>query len=83
MASGRLLSENPCITMTSRARQLPRIALLGLTALAILGVITRPFKWPEAVWAVAGAVAQRLAPYRIGGSNHVGWPQQPLLAATA
>lgn len=24
--------------------------------MATLGVITRPFKWPEAVWAVAGAL---------------------------
>jgi arsenical pump membrane protein len=28
----------------------------GIAALATAGVITRPFKWPEAVWAVAGAV---------------------------
>ena len=28
----------------------------GIAACATAGVITRPFKWPEAVWAVAGAV---------------------------
>ncbi|ADG17580.1 Citrate transporter [Paraburkholderia atlantica] len=28
----------------------------GIAAAATAGVITRPFKWPEAVWAVAGAV---------------------------
>ena len=27
----------------------------GIAAVATAGVITRPFKWPEAVWAVAGA----------------------------
>lgn len=27
----------------------------GIAALATAGVITRPFKWPEAVWSVAGA----------------------------
>ncbi len=29
----------------------------GIAALATAGVIVRPFDWPEAVWAVAGAVA--------------------------
>jgi arsenical pump membrane protein len=29
----------------------------GISALAVLGVIVRPFGWPEAVWAVAGALA--------------------------
>jgi len=28
----------------------------GIAALTALGVITRPFRWPEAIWAVAGAV---------------------------
>ena len=28
----------------------------GISALAIAGVIVRPFGWPEAVWAVAGAL---------------------------
>jgi arsenical pump membrane protein len=28
----------------------------GIAAIATAGVITRPFKWPEAVWAVAGAL---------------------------
>jgi arsenical pump membrane protein len=27
----------------------------GIAALTALGVITRPFRWPEAIWAVAGA----------------------------
>jgi len=27
----------------------------GIAGLATAGVITRPFKWPEAIWAVAGA----------------------------
>ena len=37
----------------------PEIAHLvtwAVIATAVLGVITRPFRWPEAVWAVAGAV---------------------------
>ncbi len=28
----------------------------GIAGLATAGVIIRPFSWPEAVWAVAGAV---------------------------
>ena len=28
----------------------------GIAGLAALGVITRPFRWPEAVWAVAGSL---------------------------
>lgn len=28
----------------------------GIAAVATAGVITRPFRWPEAVWAVAGAL---------------------------
>ncbi|HZZ12494.1 MAG TPA: arsenic transporter [Paraburkholderia sp.] len=28
----------------------------GIAAAATAGVITRPFKWPEAIWAVAGAL---------------------------
>jgi len=28
----------------------------GIAAFATAGVITRPFKWPEAVWAVTGAI---------------------------
>jgi arsenical pump membrane protein len=38
-----------------------------IAALATLGVIARPFRWPEAVWAVAGAVvlvAAGLLPWR-------------------
>ncbi|GJD30168.1 Arsenical pump membrane protein [Methylobacterium adhaesivum] len=33
----------------------PNLATWGIAALATLGVITRPFSWPEAVWAVLGA----------------------------
>jgi arsenical pump membrane protein len=33
------------------------VATWGIAALATAGVITRPFRWPEAVWAVAGAIA--------------------------
>ena len=36
-------------------------AIVGIAALATAGVITRPFAWPEAVWAVAGALALALA----------------------
>lgn len=32
------------------------IVVWAIVAFAILGVITRPFKWPEAIWAVAGSV---------------------------
>jgi arsenical pump membrane protein len=28
----------------------------GIAALATAGVILRPFAWPEAIWAVTGAV---------------------------
>jgi len=28
----------------------------GISALTVLGVATRPFRWPEAVWAVGGAL---------------------------
>ena len=31
------------------------IATWTLCAAAIVGVVTRPFRWPEAIWAVAGA----------------------------
>lgn len=33
----------------------PNVATWAIAALATLGVILRPFAWPEAVWAVAGA----------------------------
>jgi arsenical pump membrane protein len=33
----------------------PHIAIWTITALAVAGVILRPFNWPEAIWAVAGA----------------------------
>jgi arsenical pump membrane protein len=35
----------------------PSLLTWGIAALATLGVITRPFSWPEAIWAVAGAAA--------------------------
>ncbi len=33
------------------------LAIWSICALATLGVLVRPFRWPEAVWAVLGAVA--------------------------
>ena len=33
----------------------PDLATWGIAALATLGVILRPFSWPEAIWAVLGA----------------------------
>lgn len=33
----------------------PTFLSWGIAAIATAGVITRPFKWPEAIWAVAGA----------------------------
>ena len=41
----------------------PHVTIWLVAALATAGVIVRPFAWPEAVWAVAGAallVALRL-----------------------
>jgi arsenical pump membrane protein len=35
----------------------PNIATWAIAALATLGVIVRPFSWPEAIWAVLGAGA--------------------------
>lgn len=35
----------------------PNIATWAIAALATLGVILRPFAWPEAIWAVLGAGA--------------------------
>ncbi|MCK2053058.1 arsenic transporter [Methylobacterium sp. 37f] len=35
----------------------PNLATWAIAGLATLGVITRPFSWPEAVWAVLGAAA--------------------------
>jgi len=34
----------------------PHLAIWTITALTTAGVLIRPFKWPEAVWAVTGAV---------------------------
>jgi arsenical pump membrane protein len=36
------------------------VAIWAISALAAAGVLIRPFKWPEAVWAVLGAVALSL-----------------------
>lgn len=33
------------------------VLTLAIAALAIAGVIVRPMRWPEAIWAVAGAIA--------------------------
>ena len=35
----------------------PNLVTWAIAAMATLGVITRPFSWPEAVWAVLGAAA--------------------------
>jgi arsenite efflux membrane protein ArsB (TC 3.A.4.1.1; TC 2.A.45.1.1) len=35
----------------------PHLVTWGIVALSIFGVILRPFKWPEFVWAVTGAIA--------------------------
>ncbi len=34
----------------------PNVATWSIAALATLGVILRPFAWPEAIWATLGAV---------------------------
>jgi len=39
----------------------PHLAVWIIAALATAGVIVRPFKWPEAVWAVGGALALLVA----------------------
>ena len=33
----------------------PQEAIWIIAAVAMIGVILRPFNWPEAIWAVAGA----------------------------
>ncbi|MCJ2141944.1 arsenic transporter [Methylobacterium sp. E-066] len=46
----------------------PNLATWGIAALATLGVIVRPFSWPEAIWAVLGAallVVLGLLPWQI------------------
>lgn len=35
----------------------PNLVTWAIAAVATLGVITRPFSWPEAIWAVLGAAA--------------------------
>ena len=34
----------------------PHIVTWVISALAVFGVIVRPFRWPEYVWAIAGAL---------------------------
>lgn len=46
----------------------PNFATWGIAALATLGVILRPFSWPEAIWAVLGAallVVLGLLPWQV------------------
>ncbi|MDP4005019.1 arsenic transporter [Methylobacterium sp. NEAU K] len=46
----------------------PNLATWGIAALATLGVIVRPFSWPEAIWAVLGAallVVLGLLPWQV------------------
>ncbi len=40
----------------SRGHGTPMIATIAICAIATAGVIVRPFRWPEAVWAIGGAV---------------------------
>jgi arsenical pump membrane protein len=46
---------------------MPHILIWTISLLSIAGVIVRPFRWPEAVWAVAGAtllvLLRLLSPY--------------------
>ena len=48
----------PCVVMSTDLTRLatPHIITWAIIALAILGVIARPFRWPEFVWAGAGAI---------------------------
>ena len=41
--------------MTAGLTPTPDLATWGIATLATLGVILRPFSWPEAIWAVLGA----------------------------
>ena len=34
----------------------PHVVTWVIIALSILGVIVRPFRWPEFIWAAAGAI---------------------------
>jgi arsenical pump membrane protein len=47
---------------------LPHLAVWIIATLATAGVIVRPFRWPEAVWAVGGAVA-------LLATGLLAWPQ--------
>ncbi|WP_156678140.1 arsenic transporter [Sphingomonas profundi] len=40
---------------------LPSVAIWTICAVAIAGVVVRPFRWPEAIWAMAGAAILVLA----------------------
>ncbi len=47
------------------------LAVWVIVALSTLGVIARPFRWPEAIWAVTGAVVlvvARLLPATMCGA---------------
>jgi len=33
------------------------LAIWGISALATAGVLIRPFRWPEAIWAATGAIS--------------------------
>jgi arsenical pump membrane protein len=44
------------------------VPVWAIAAVTTLGVITRPFRWPEAIWAVLGALALCL-------SGRVAWPE--------
>jgi len=71
----------------------PHLAIWIVAALATFGVIVRPFRWPEAVWAVAGAVAllgtgllpwaQGLAAVAKGGDVYLFLTGMMLLSETA
>src|SRR5665647_821710 len=45
----------------------PHLAILAIAGTATAGVILRPFRWPEAIWAMAGAVA--LLAFRLLGPD--------------
>ena len=41
---------------TARFKKMTHIFIWTISLLCIAGVIIRPFKWPEAIWAVSGAL---------------------------
>jgi hypothetical protein len=46
----------PCAGVNGEALTIANHAIWVIAALSILGVIGRPWKLPEAIWAVSGAV---------------------------